>query len=147
MWGNFRTSRKAMPLRKNTARLHHGRHFQSLEFFPFPGIRVASAFRAVKFSTDHMTQEPQAIEVEVVEIDGITPTPGPEVRTDPPPRQPWNDWQNWQGQVRRLDARWWPLWVVLGTVVVFLLLTVGVVLGILFLILRIIRGILRTIFR
>jgi hypothetical protein len=94
-----------------------------------------------------MTQELQAIEVEVVAIDGATPPARPEVRADSTPRQPWNDWQNWQGQVRRLDARWWPLWVVLGAVVVFLLLTVGVFLGILFLILRVIRGILRTIFR
>ena len=94
-----------------------------------------------------MIQEPQAIEVEVVEIDGITPVPQPEVRADSPPRQPWNDWQNWQGQVRRLDSRWWPLWVLLGAVVVFLLLTVGVFLGIVFLILRTLRGILRAVFR
>ncbi len=91
-----------------------------------------------------MIQEPQAIEVEVVEIDGITPAPRPEFQADSSPRQPWS---NWQGQIRQLDSRWWPLWVVLGTVVVVLLLTVGVFLGILFLIFRIIRGALRAVFR
>ncbi|MGL5019068.1 MAG: hypothetical protein ACRDBP_13105 [Luteolibacter sp.] len=91
-----------------------------------------------------MIQESQAIEVEVVEIDGLTPAPRPKVEADSPPRQPWS---NWQGQIRQLDSRWWPLWVLLGTVVVVLLLTVGVVLGILFLIFRIIRGMLRAIFR
>lgn len=94
-----------------------------------------------------MIQEPEAIEVEVVEIDGITPAARPEVQADSPPRQSWSNWQSWQGQVRRLDSRWWPLWVLLGAVAVLLLLTVGVFLGIIFLIIRIIRGILHSIFR
>ncbi|MGL4400000.1 MAG: hypothetical protein ACRCXD_09035 [Luteolibacter sp.] len=94
-----------------------------------------------------MSQESQAIEVEVVEIDGIIPAASTESRADAPPRPPGRDWPSWQGQVRRLDARWWPLWVLLGTVVALLLLTVGVVLGILFLIYRIIRGMLRAVFR
>jgi hypothetical protein len=91
-----------------------------------------------------MIQESQAIEVEVIEIDGLTPAPQPGFQADSPPRQPRN---HWQGQIRQLDSRWWPLWVLLGTVVVILLATVGVVLGILFLIFRVIRGLLRTIFR
>lgn len=91
-----------------------------------------------------MSQEPQAIEVEVVAIDGTTPPARSEIRDESPPRQ---QWQNWQGQVRRLDARWWPLWVVLGTVAIVLLLTVGVFVGVLFLIFRIISGILRAVFR
>lgn len=93
-----------------------------------------------------MTQEPQAIEVEVVEIDGHTPPAQSPSREDSPPRQTWQDWQNWPGQVRRLDGRWWPLWVLLGSVAVFLLLTVGVFVGILYLIFRIVSGILRAIF-
>lgn len=94
-----------------------------------------------------MTQEPQAIEVEVVEIDEATPPARTADRDESPPGQTGNDWQQWQGRVRQLDARWWPLWVVLGAVAVALLLTVGVFLGVLFLIFRVIRGILRAIFR
>ncbi len=94
-----------------------------------------------------MTQEPQAIEVEVVAIDGATPPARTGTREDPPPRRPGNDWQHWQGRVRQLDSRWWPLWAVLGAVAVVLVLTVGVFLGVLFLIFRIISGIVRAVFR
>ncbi len=88
-----------------------------------------------------MTNEPQAIEVEVLEIDGAAPPAKVETGGESRPRQPW---ENWQGRVRQLDARWWPLWVFLGIIAVALLLTVGVVLGVIFLIFRIIRGILRA---
>jgi hypothetical protein len=94
-----------------------------------------------------MTQEPQSIEVEVVAIDGATPPARTAAWEDAPPRRSGNDWQHWQGRVRQLDARWWPLWVVLGAVAVVLMLTVGVFLGVLFLIFRIISGILRAVFR
>lgn len=73
------------------------------------------------------------IEVEVLEIDGQTPpttSPFPE----PEPTQP--AWQTWQGRVRRLDARWWPLWVILGVLGIALLLTVGIVFGAIFLVVR-----------
>lgn len=76
------------------------------------------------------------IEVEVVEIDGRTPprpAPAPEPATQSPP-----PWQAWQGRVRKLDARWWPLWVVLGILAVGLILTVGVVLGAILLVIRLI---------
>lgn len=91
-----------------------------------------------------MTTESQAIEVEVVEIDRTTPPAKFDRREDRPPRRPW---QNWQGQVRTLDSRWWPLWLVLGAIAILLMLTVGLFLGIIFLIFRILRGILRAIFR
>ncbi len=93
-----------------------------------------------------MSQEPQAIEVEVVEIDGAAPPAEFETRAETPPRPQWQDWQNLQGRVLRLDKRWWPLWVFLGIIALALLLTVGVVLGVIFLILRILRGIVRAIF-
>ena len=95
-----------------------------------------------------MSQEPQAIEVEVVEIDGAAPPVKFESREEaaPMPPSPWQDWQGLQGRILRLDKRWWPLWVFLGVIVLALLLTVGVVLGVIFLILRILRGIVRAIF-
>jgi len=75
------------------------------------------------------------IEVEVLEIDGQAPSPTPPA-PDPEPRRP--AWQAWQGRVRRLDARWWPLWVILGVVGIALLLTVGIVFGAIFLVVRVI---------
>ena len=88
-----------------------------------------------------MTNESQAIEVEVLEIDGEVPAAKAESRVDQETRQPW---QNWQGRVRQLDARWWPLWVFLGVIAVALMLTVGVFIGIIFLIFKIIRGVIRA---
>jgi uncharacterized membrane protein YgcG len=73
------------------------------------------------------------IEVEVLEIDGQTP-PATSPVPEPEPRQP--AWQAWQGRVRQLDARWWPLWVILGVVGISLLLTVGIVFGAIFLVAR-----------
>lgn len=92
-----------------------------------------------------MTNEPQAIEVEVVEIDGVAPPAKFESRHETPPPRQWQDWQQWQGRIRKLDSRWWPLWVILGTIAVLLLLTFGVVIGILFVIAKIVRGVLRAI--
>jgi hypothetical protein len=94
-----------------------------------------------------MTTEPQAIEVEVVEIDGAAPPATVERQPESPQRQQWHEWQNWQGQIRKLDSRWWPLWVFLGVIAVALLLTVGLVVGFVFVIFRILGGILRAIFR
>ena len=91
-----------------------------------------------------MTNESQAIEVEVLEIDGAVPAVRAETQSEPQSQQPW---RNWQGRVRQLDGRWWPLWVFLGAIAVVLLLTVGLVLGMVFLIFRIVSGILRAIFR
>ncbi|GAA5116013.1 hypothetical protein JIN84_19670 [Luteolibacter yonseiensis] len=94
-----------------------------------------------------MTTEPQAIEVEVVEIDGVAPVAKSETRDEAPPRQQWQDWQQWQGQIRKLDGRWWPLWVVLGTIALLLLLTFGVVIGLVFVVFKMISAFLRAIFR
>ena len=91
--------------------------------------------------------EPQAIEVEVVEIDGLAPAPRAEPVPETQARPEWQDWQKWQGRMLKLDSRWWPLWVVLGMIAVFLLLTVGVVVGVVFVIYRIISGFLRALFR
>jgi hypothetical protein len=49
--------------------------------------------------------------------------------------------------LRKLDRRWWPLWVLLGMVLLFLVLTVGVVVGIVFVILRAVQGFFRMLLR
>lgn len=106
-----------------------------------------------------MSKEATEIEVEVVEIDGAAPIVAqsrPRADTDmnfddaaSPTSQGFRgrDWQQWQGRVRTLDSRWWPLWVLLGIIAVFLLLTLGVVIAAIYLILRVIRKILRLITR
>ena len=95
-----------------------------------------------------MPQEPQEIEVEVVDAGG----PSILVRDKPaggvPQRDPsGRDWRQWHGRVRTLDSRWWPLWVLLGILAVALALTIGVVVGILYLILRAIRAVISAILR
>lgn len=87
-----------------------------------------------------MTQETTEIEVEVLEIDGVAPMPPKEI---PPPR---DDWRQWGGRVRRFDSRWWPLWVVLGGIALFLALTLGLILGVLYAVFCIIRGLFRAVF-
>jgi sensor domain CHASE-containing protein len=121
--------------------------FEIRGFFPIRSIRVASRAFAVKFPPSAirtMTTPSQAIEVEVIEIDGAAPPEKFETSENSPPRSSWQT--EWQGRVRKLDSRWWPLWVLLGTVAVVLLLTVGLVLGIIFVIFRILRGLIRAIF-
>lgn len=89
------------------------------------------------------TQETQAIEVEVVEVDGIIQPTRSDPANDARPQQ---DWRQWQGRVRTLDSRWWPLWVLLGLILVVLMLTVGVVVAVIFVILRILFGLKRALF-
>ena len=89
-----------------------------------------------------MEKEQETIEVEVVAIDGIAPVPVTPHHEEEAPRDNWQDWQKWQGRIRRLDARWWPLWVFLGVILVFLLLSIGVVFGVIYLVYRIARNFL-----
>ena len=91
-------------------------------------------------------EEPTAIEVEVLEIDGVAPMV-PQVRAGdgPPPQEERHDWRNWQGRLLKLDSRWWPLGVVLGSVAGVIALTVGLVVGVIFLIFRLILKIVRAI--
>lgn len=67
---------------------------------------------------------PETIEAEVIEIDG-KPPPSEEAEASWGARYG----EGFKGQVLRLDRRWWPLWLLLGGLLVVLLLTVGVVLG------------------
>lgn len=104
-----------------------------------------------------MSKEATEIEVEVVEIDGTAPIVAhSRSRVDTamdfddeasPSSQGFRgrDWQQWQGRIRTLDSRWWPLWVLLGIIAVFLLLTLGVVIAAIYLVLRVIRKIIRLI--
>jgi len=112
-----------------------------------PGFPIALrniAARIPRRAKDHMTRESTDIEVEVVEIDGVTPVAS-EPRAEEPLRN--GDWRQWRGQVKRLDSRWWPLWVILGIIAFSLLITVGLVLGVVFLIVSLLMKLLRAILR
>jgi len=93
-----------------------------------------------------MTEDKSTIEVEVVEIDGVSAPANTQNRSREADREAagptWQQWQKWPGRVRQLDPKWMPLWIILGIIAVFLILTVGVVVGLIFLVLRIIRNIL-----
>ncbi len=90
-----------------------------------------------------MAEEQPALEVEVVEIDGVAPPP-----PDPGSRRkqaPWREWRHgWTGRVRKLDPRWWPLWLLLGLIALVLLITIGIVAGVLVILYRITLGLLRS---
>ena len=93
-----------------------------------------------------MTQDPTEIEVEVLEIDGVAPAVSRARADEPPPTQgDWQDWRRWQGRARKIDARWWPLWVIPGILGLALLLTVGLVLGAVVLLVRLILKIIRAV--
>jgi hypothetical protein len=47
--------------------------------------------------------------------------------------------------VRRLDARWWPLWLVLGTIVLVLAVVVGICCAVVFVAWQIFKGLLNGI--
>jgi len=93
-------------------------------------------------------EEPTAIEVEVLEIDGVAPMV-PQVRAadGPSPDEERPSWRGWQGRLATLDSRWWPLWVMLGSIASVIALTVGLVVGVIFLVFRIVLRIVRVILR
>lgn len=88
-----------------------------------------------------MSGNEPTIEAEVVEIDGIAVEAMP-VREQSAKGAPWARWETWQGQVKRLDVRWWPLWVVLGFFALVAFVAVGMVAAVAIVTFRIIAGLL-----
>jgi len=73
-----------------------------------------------------MSHEEPTIEAEVVEIDGISiQSEIPHQERSRGSSEPHSAWRSWQGKVKAVDARWWPLWLILG----FLLLIIVVAIG------------------
>lgn len=91
-----------------------------------------------------MSGNDQIIEAEVVEIDGVTVEPRP-VRGETRSEGGRIDWSVWQGRVKRLDARWWPLWLVLGFIVLVVAVVVGICVAAVFIAWRIFKAILNGI--
>lgn len=84
------------------------------------------------------------LEAEVVEIDGVAVEPKP-VREESTKGASWAQWGNWQDQVKRLDARWWPLWAILGFIALVLLVAVGMVALVLYVSWRIFVGLINAV--
>ena len=110
------------------------------------GLHRGPSLRELRVAgNETMTKEATEIEVEVLEIDGVAPvTKSATAEESPQPGGDWQDWRQWQGRVRRLDSRWWPLWVFLGIIALALLLTVGLVLGVVFVIIRLCGKVIRA---
>ena len=92
--------------------------------------------------------EAVTVEVEVTEVDGVrvdAGTASPETGSRTKPGSGPAAWAGWRGSVRSLDSRWWPLWVLLGIIVVVLALTVGLALAAVYLATRAVSGIIRWI--
>ena len=86
------------------------------------------------------------IEAEVLEIDGKAPPPPRDPAARATPSGPWTDWQRWPGQVRTIHPLWWPVILVVGGVLLFLILTVGLAVAVLVTLFRLIRAVLRALF-
>lgn len=94
--------------------------------------------------------ESTEIEVEVVEIDGITALPASPPRDDrEPPRASFEGtWRQARHfDLRRIKPRWWPLWLIAASVALVLLMTLGVVAAIAFMIVRLVWRLLGRLFR
>jgi len=94
-----------------------------------------------------MTRETQAIEVEIVEIDGVPPhsISGPHNNVAATHRP--QDWGNFRYKISKFDKRWWPLWAIVGVITFSLLLAGGLLFGIIILVLQFVRKLLQAIFR
>jgi hypothetical protein len=105
------------------------------------------AARIPRLGTNCMTRESTDIEVEVVEVDGMTQAAPKSRPAHTSQRNDWQDWRKFSGKIRTLDSRWWPLWVILGTVALALFLTVGLLVGAVVLIVGLFMKLLRAILR
>lgn len=91
-----------------------------------------------------MKQDEPALEVEVVEIDGVAVDSQPQ--REIPEKDRRVDWQSWQGKIRMLDKRWAPLWIVLGFIAVILIVAIGMCVAVFAVAYWMLKTILRAIF-
>ena len=62
----------------------------------------------------------KTIEAEVLEIDGVT------VRARVVDEAAWKNWRGWQANIKQLNVRWWPLWLVLCAVLLIIAIGLGI---------------------
>ena len=94
-----------------------------------------------------MTKEASEIEVEVVEVENTLAGARREAARDVPSASQGREWRHWQSRVRRIDARWWPLWVIPGVVILGLAAVAGAVIGLLALVFVLVRSLVRILLR
>ncbi len=90
----------------------------------------------LRYSHSEMERENATIEAEVVEIDGVTVDSRPDDFERSEKRV---SWYSWQGKVKTLDARWWPLWLILGFIALVLIVAIGMcaaVIGLIYLMIK-----------
>ncbi len=93
-----------------------------------------------------MKEEEPILEAEVVEIDGVAVESRPQAEATQNQQSRRVDWQSWQGKIRVLDKRWMPLWIVLGVIALFLLVTVGLLVAVFVFLFMVVKTILRAVF-
>lgn len=91
-----------------------------------------------------MSGNEPTIEAEVIEIDGVTVQPK-SVRAESPKGAEWARLGKLLFHLKRLDKRWWPLWVVLGFIALVAFVAVGMVVAVLFVAFRMFAGLVNGI--
>jgi len=86
-----------------------------------------------------MSGKESILEAEVIEIDGIAAKHEPE----PVRSNSWKSTAQWQGRIRGLDKRWWPLWIILGLFVLIFAITIGLCVFVLMAALKVVRALLQ----
>jgi hypothetical protein len=86
-----------------------------------------------------MSGKESILEAEVIEIDGIAAKREPE----PARSSSWKSTAHWQGRIRALDKRWWPLWIILGLLVLILAVSIGLCIFVLLAALKVMRALLQ----
>ena len=93
-----------------------------------------------------MNSEETTIEAEVVEIDDVSMDSSiPRRQGSQESSRTQKAWGSWQGKVKNLDAHWWPLWLVLGFLLLVIVVAVGMcaaVLGVIYWVIKsVVRGV------
>jgi len=61
-----------------------------------------------------------------VEIDDVSiETEIPSQENTGSPSRSHSAWRSWQGKVKTFDARWWPLWLILGFFLLIIVVAIG----------------------
>lgn len=88
-----------------------------------------------------MSGKESILEAEVIEIDGIAARGEPE----PVRSSSWRSAAHWQGRIKTFDKRWWPLWIILGLLVLILAVSIGLCIFVLLAALKVMRVLLQGI--
>lgn len=94
-----------------------------------------------------MSKDAGEIEVEVVELENRPPASDHGRNHTQASAQGRQAWPQWRGRLRRIDTKWWPLWVIPGLGVLILLAAASLLIGALLAFFLCVRHLLRLIFR